>query len=149
MKKEEPTYQTTLLSETPLLLEFPIDGEDICVQHLRSTAGTHSYTLGFRGAIIEAMVDTTTEHNLRQYLLPKRNSLDMSRYAVSPMPGVVASIAVSVGDVVDVGQEVVTIEAMKMHNSVRAERKAVVGEIMVAVGDEVDLDGKLVCFEEA
>ena len=52
------------------------------------------------------------------------------------------------GDKVEIGQEIGVIEAMKMHNSIRAEKAAIVAEVVVATGDSIDVDQKLIIYEE-
>ena len=63
---------------------------------------------------------------------------------VSPMPGSVISVAVSVGDMVDEGQALVVVEAMKMEHTLRAEAPGVVAEVAVAVGQQVAVNELLV-----
>jgi biotin carboxyl carrier protein len=55
----------------------------------------------------------------------------------APIPGVIISITVQVGDQVEVGQEVCVLEAMKMKNSIRAPRAGEIGRITVKEGDHV------------
>ena len=57
-----------------------------------------------------------------------------------PMPGVVLSVAVKVGDQVVTGDEVCVLEAMKMHQSLRADWTGVVQAVHVSPGEQV-LDG--------
>lgn len=56
---------------------------------------------------------------------------------VAPMPGKIIAINVNVGDSVTNGQELIVMEAMKMHNPVLASTKGVVKEILVQAGDAV------------
>ena len=69
-------------------------------------------------------------------------------FVASPMPGVIVSLAVKPGDKVEIGQEIGVIEAMKMHNSIRAEKSAVIADVVVATGDSVDVDQKLLIYAE-
>jgi len=54
-----------------------------------------------------------------------------------PMQGTIVKVLVSVGDVVEVGQAVCLLEAMKMENAVAAEKDGVVKEVRVSAGDSV------------
>jgi len=54
-----------------------------------------------------------------------------------PMQGTIVKVLVSVGDVVEVGQAICLLEAMKMENSVAAEKDGVVKEVRVSAGDPV------------
>lgn len=56
---------------------------------------------------------------------------------VAPIPGVIVSIAVKVGEVISVGQEVCILEAMKMKNVIRASRAGRIEDIKVSVGQQV------------
>jgi acetyl-CoA/propionyl-CoA carboxylase, biotin carboxylase, biotin carboxyl carrier protein len=54
-----------------------------------------------------------------------------------PMQGTIVKVAVAVGDVVEVGQTICLLEAMKMENAVAAEKDGVVKEVRVSAGDSV------------
>ncbi|MBK6315539.1 MAG: hypothetical protein IPF53_14905 [Blastocatellia bacterium] len=62
---------------------------------------------------------------------------DGQQTLLAPMPGKVVAILASVGDIVERGQGVLVVEAMKMQNEVKAARDGVVAEIRVATGDTV------------
>ena len=64
----------------------------------------------------------------------------------APMPGLVVQVPVGEGDHVEAGTTVVTIEAMKMENELRAEGVATVARVMVAPGEAVDKGQVLVEF---
>lgn len=55
----------------------------------------------------------------------------------SPLPGVVVSVAVNVGDTVSVGQRLLVLEAMKMENNIDADRAGVVKSIVAGKGTSV------------
>jgi propionyl-CoA carboxylase alpha chain len=56
------------------------------------------------------------------------------------MPGLIVSIAVNEGDEVQEGQTLAVVEAMKMENVLKAERKGVVSRIPVKAGDSLAVD---------
>jgi pyruvate carboxylase len=60
------------------------------------------------------------------------------------IPGRIAAIAVTPGDAVEAGQTLMTVEAMKMQNELRAPRGGTVGRVAVAAGDTVELGDLLV-----
>ncbi len=66
---------------------------------------------------------------------------------LSPMPGMLTASHVELGDVVEVGQPLVSVEAMKMEHVVRAPSRGVVCEVLVDVGAQVSLDQPLVVLE--
>jgi propionyl-CoA carboxylase alpha chain len=63
------------------------------------------------------------------------------------MPGLIVKVAVEVGDEVHEGQALCTVEAMKMENILRAEKKAVVTKINAAAGDSLAVDDVIMEFE--
>lgn len=65
----------------------------------------------------------------------------------APMPGLVLSVPVAVGEAVSRGQTLLVLEAMKMKNDLRAGRDGVVKAILVAPGDQVRYGEPLVEFE--
>jgi pyruvate carboxylase len=73
---------------------------------------------------------------------------DGNRHHVpAPMPGMIVTVAVKVGQKVTAGNPLVSIEAMKMESQIRAERDAVVKAVHVAPGDVVAARDLLVEFE--
>ena len=78
--------------------------------------------------------------------LPKKAAADTSKLIVSPMPGLVISLDVAVGQDVKAGQTVAVIEAMKMQNILKAERDGTVKATGPKAGDSVAADEMLVEF---
>jgi propionyl-CoA carboxylase alpha chain len=79
--------------------------------------------------------------------MPVKEAADMSRFLLSPMPGLLSSVAVAVGEPVKAGQELAVIEAMKMENVMRAERDGVVAAIHAGAGDSLAVDQAILEFE--
>ena len=79
--------------------------------------------------------------------MPVKEAADMSRFLLSPMPGLLSSVAVAVGEPVKAGQELAVIEAMKMENVMRAERDGVVAAIHSGAGDSLAVDQAILEFE--
>lgn len=67
---------------------------------------------------------------------------------IAPMPGVIQSVEVKVGDEVQHGQTLVVLEAMKMKNAIRSSRQGVVGEVLVQPGQSVGYGDILLKFED-
>jgi biotin carboxyl carrier protein len=63
---------------------------------------------------------------------------------LAQLPGRIAGLSIGPGDAVVAGQQLLVIEAMKMHNELRAPRAATVERVAVAVGDGVELGDLLV-----
>ena len=70
------------------------------------------------------------------------------RDVLSPLPGVIVAILVKPGDAVTRGQELCTLEAMKMKNAIRANREGKIASIEVGVGDQVSHGQVLITFAE-
>ena len=78
--------------------------------------------------------------------LPEKVAADTSKLVLSPMPGLVVSIAVVPGQEVKTGETVAIIEAMKMQNILKAEHDGVVKTVSAKAGDPVAADDVLVEF---
>ncbi|MBC7548773.1 MAG: acetyl/propionyl/methylcrotonyl-CoA carboxylase subunit alpha [Polaromonas sp.] len=79
-------------------------------------------------------------------LMPFKLPPDMSRYVLSPMPGLLVDVAVQVGQKVQAGERVAVIEAMKMENVLFAVADGVVGKVLAAKGDSLTVDQPIVEF---
>jgi len=97
------------------------------------------------GTRIEAMVVSPRMAELYQ-LMPYKPPPDMSRYVLSPMPGLLVDVAVQVGQKVQAGERVAVIEAMKMENVLFASADGVVGKVLAAKGDNLTVDQPIVEF---
>jgi len=80
-------------------------------------------------------------------LMPDKPPIDMSRYLLAPMPGLLVSLMVAEGQEVKAGEQLAVIEAMKMENTLRAERDTVVGKIHVQPGTTVERDQAIIEFD--
>ncbi len=63
------------------------------------------------------------------------------------MPGLVVSIAVAEGDKVEAGQQLATVEAMKMENILRAEKSGTIGKVLAKAGESLAVDAVILEFE--
>jgi propionyl-CoA carboxylase alpha chain len=99
-----------------------------------------------RGADLKVRVRTPRQAELAR-LMPEKLPPDTSKMLLCPMPGLVVKINVAVGDEVQDGQALCTIEAMKMENILRAERKGVVAKINASAGDSLAVDEVIMEFE--
>ena len=66
----------------------------------------------------------------------------------APMPGAILEISVKVGDLLERGQQVAILDAMKMHNVIGSPRAGTVAEVCVAVGQNVDHGDAIIKFQE-
>ncbi|MFD1746464.1 acetyl-CoA carboxylase biotin carboxylase subunit [Rhizobium helianthi] len=80
-------------------------------------------------------------------LMPVKLPPDTSRMLLCPMPGVITGVAVKAGDTVEAGQTLATVEAMKMENVLKAERKGVVKRVAASAGQSLAVDELIMEFE--
>ncbi|WP_448251588.1 acetyl-CoA carboxylase biotin carboxylase subunit [Ottowia oryzae] len=80
-------------------------------------------------------------------LMPYKAPPDMSKFVLSPMPGLLVQVAVEPGQEVKAGERVAVIEAMKMENVLFASADGVVKEVRAAKGDSLAVDQAIVEFE--
>ena len=98
------------------------------------------------GTRIEALVVSPRMAELHQ-MMPFKTPPDMSRFVLSPMPGLLVNIAVTAGQKVQAGERVAVIEAMKMENILFAAHDGVVKKIMASQGESLTVDQVIVEFE--
>lgn len=79
--------------------------------------------------------------------MPVKESQDMSRFLLSPMPGLLMKVLVQEGDKVIAGQDLAVIEAMKMENTLAATVDGTVSSIVASVGDSLAVDAVIIEFE--
>ena len=120
-----------------------IDGQDVCVQVDQVGAGLR---LSHGGVEAAALVLTPRGAALAA-LMPAKPAPDLSRYLLSPMPGLLVSVAVRPGQRIEAGEELAVVEAMKMENVLRAARDGTVAEIRVQPGASLAVDQIILEFE--
>ncbi len=98
-----------------------------------------------RGADLRVQVRTPRQAELAA-LMPVKLPPDTSKYLLCPMPGLIVRLDVAEGDEVQEGQALCTVEAMKMENILRAERKGVVARITAQVGTNLAVDAVIMEF---
>ena len=125
------------------LAHVDVDGEPVVLKVGKITNG---FKIRTRGAELAVHVRTPRTHELA-LLMPEKVAPDTSKMLLCPMPGLVVKIDVEEGQEVQEGQALCTIEAMKMENILRAEKKAVVTKINAGPGDSLAVDEVIMEFE--
>ena len=120
-----------------------VDGAPLTLKVDRIAAGLRLRT---RGADIKAYVRRPRTAELAR-LMPEKAAPDTSKFLLCPMPGLVVRINVAAGDEVQEGQALATVEAMKMENILRAERKGVVKSVNAEAGQSLRVDDVIMEFE--
>ena len=113
---------------------------------LKVSKATGGFRIRTRGADLRVHVRTPRQAELAALMLVKTPP-DTSKFLLCPMPGLLVKMNVAVGDEVQDGQALCTVEAMKMENILRAERKAVVKKINAAPGASLTVDAVIIEFE--
>ena len=104
------------------------------------------YRLFYRGTEINTRVISPRAADLTKYMLCKPPQ-DMSKFLLSPMPGLLVNLSVNEGQEVKEGEELAVVEAMKMENSLRATKDGVVGNIEAEQGDSLAVDQIILEFK--
>ncbi len=125
------------------LAVLDVDGKPLV---LKTDKIPNGFRIRTRGADMAVHVRTPRQHELAQ-LMPEKLGADTSKMLLCPMPGLVVKVDVAVGDTVQEGQALCTVEAMKMENILRAEKKAVVAKINAGPGDSLAVDDVIMEFE--
>ena len=121
-----------------------INGIEVCMQVERR--GMH-YRLFHWGTQVDVMVITARAAELHAFM-PHKAPPDLSRFLISPMPGLLTEVAVSEGQEVKAGEKLAVIEAMKMENVLRAEMDAKVKALLAKPGDSLAVDQHIIEFEQ-
>ncbi|WP_395516950.1 acetyl-CoA carboxylase biotin carboxylase subunit [Pseudorhizobium flavum] len=122
---------------------FHVDGITLGVKV--DLVGT-AIRLRWRGIDLTARVRSPRVAELAR-LMPVKLPPDTSRMLLCPMPGVITSIVVKQGDTVEAGQTLASVEAMKMENVLKAERRGVVKHIAASAGQSLAVDELIMEFE--
>ena len=125
------------------LFDGVVDGHRMVLQVDPDGPG---FRLTHSGAVLSVLVLTERAAGYAD-VMPVKVAPDMSRFLLSPMPGLLVRVSVQPGEEVHAGQELAVIEAMKMENTLRAERHGVVKELHAAVGDSLSVDQKIMEFD--
>ena len=125
------------------LAVMDVDGQALVIKVERAPSG---YRMRHRGADLMVTVRTPRVFQLARHMIEK-SPPDTSKLLLCPMPGLVVSVAVAEGDLVQDGQALCTVEAMKMENVLRAERKGIVVKINAKAGDSLKVDEVIMEFE--
>ena len=125
------------------LATLMVDGEPLVLKTGKIPGG---FRIRTRGADMEVHVRTPRQAQLAS-LMPEKVAPDTSKMLLCPMPGLVVKVDVEVGDEVQEGQALCTIEAMKMENILRAEKKGKVSKINAGAGDSLAVDEVIMEFE--
>ncbi|MBF9038560.1 acetyl-CoA carboxylase biotin carboxylase subunit [Rhodobacterales bacterium LSUCC0246] len=126
-----------------MLAKLIVDGSPLTVKVSKIPQGFRVRT---RGADFKLFIRSPRQAELAR-LMPEKLPPDTSRLLLCPMPGLMVKLSVEEGQEVQEGQALCTVEAMKMENILRAERKGVVAKINAAAGDSLAVDDVIMEFQ--
>jgi propionyl-CoA carboxylase alpha chain len=125
------------------LARLSVDGRPLVLKVGRITGG---YRIRHRGADLRVHIRTPRQAQLAA-LMPVKAPPDTSRFLLCPMPGLLVRLDVAEGDEVFEGQALATVEAMKMENILRAERRGRVKAVQARAGASLAVDQVILEFE--
>ena len=125
------------------LAKLRVNGENLVLKVETISAG---YSVRTRGAEVKVRVRSSRNAELAA-LMPDKLPPDTSKMLLCPMPGLIVKVDVIEGDEVQEGQALCTVEAMKMENVLRAEKKGKVIKINAKAGDNLAVDDVIIEFE--
>ena len=102
--------------------------------------------IAHNGTQLEAMVFSPLGARLHQ-LMPYKAPPDLSKFLLSPMPGLLVDIVVQEGQKVQAGEKLAVIEAMKMENVLLAAQDGVVGKLVAGKGESLSVDQVILEFQ--
>ena len=127
-------------------IQGSVNGQRFTAQVERGTARNPlALVVQHNGTRIEALVVSPRMAELHQ-LMPHKAPPDMSRFVLSPMPGLLVDVAVEPGQKVQAGERVAVIEAMKMENVLFASADGVVGKVLAVKGESLSVDQPIIEF---
>ena len=103
------------------------------------------YRVSHNGLAIEAQVMGVRAAELLR-MMPFKAPADMSKFLLSPMPGLLVQVAVKPGQVVQAGERLAVIEAMKMENILTALHDGTVAEVLATQGESLSVDQPIISF---
>eukprot|EP00759_Apiculatamorpha_spiralis_P000589 PhF_6_TR1021/c0_g1_i1/m.2050/K01965/PCCA, pccA; propionyl-CoA carboxylase alpha chain len=127
------------------VMAISVDGTTTYFQYIKSDKLT--YTVQYYGSPYDVRILTPEQQSLVDFM-PKPQHAAHGNSIMAPMPGAVISVHAAVGDKVSAGQDIITLEAMKMRNKLKSPVKGTIKSIKVKPGQTVDDGELLVQIEE-
>ncbi|PSH56524.1 acetyl-CoA carboxylase biotin carboxylase subunit [Phyllobacterium sophorae] len=122
---------------------FTLNGKTFGIKIAKAETG---WRLRWKGLdqVVKVMAPRTFE--LSRYM-PAKKAFDTSKQLLCPMPGVITQILVTEGEQVEAGQSLATVEAMKMENVLKAEKRSVVKLVKAKIGHSLAVDEVIMEFQ--
>lgn len=124
------------------LFKGTVNGNLVCVQVDHAGIGYRLFNNGAQ-AVVKVLTPKAAKYDA---MMPIKAPPDMSKFLLSPMPGLLVSVAVAEGQDVKAGEILAVVEAMKMENILRAAQDGVVSKIHANAGASLAVDQKIIEF---
>jgi propionyl-CoA carboxylase alpha chain len=125
------------------IIEAEVDGDELAVKITKTRNG---FNMSTRGAKHVARVLPGHIAHLATHMIEKIPP-DLSKFLICPMPGLLTTLHVGEGDIVEAGQPLAVVEAMKMENILRAEKTGTVKLVNAKAGDSLAVDAVILEME--
>ena len=133
-KIHENSYEVNIVSHDSNIIQLDVNGTKYEVTMKKEIKKTKTPTL-IRSA------------SKRPAELLKVNSTSKKTKIVSPLPGIIVSLKIKVGDTIKIGDSLLILEAMKMENNITAEKDGIISAIHVTNGQQILQDDLLIELE--
>lgn len=134
---------TTQWTPGQIIYRATVNGKQLSAQVER--IGLY-YRVQYDGVRVDSLVLSPAGAEM-QKLMPFKEPPDMSKFLLSPMPGLLVDVAVEVGQKIEAGQRLAAIEAMKMENVLVATQDGVVAEVLAKKGESLAVDQPILRFQ--
>ena len=124
------------------ILQISLDNTESIMQVSKALS---RYNICHAGFDIQSKVIELEIFNLAK-MIPKKSKNISSKMLISPMPGQVVKICVSENQKVNIGEDLIILDAMKMENILKADKDIKIKKINVKEGDTVSVDQELIIF---
>ncbi len=104
------------------------------------------FTINHKGALHDILVLSERHSELNKIMIPRKKE-DKSKFLMAPMPGLLVSILVKENQVIEENQPLAIIEAMKMENIIKSEKKTTIKKVNCKEGDSLEVDQIIMEFE--
>lgn len=140
----QTNYKISKVNDQSYIVQM--DGINYNAILLESDAVNKKFKFNIEGRIVEIELNDDLDRLVDKMEFNKNDKLG-SKELNAPMPGVILSIDIAIGDVVSIGDKLFTLEAMKMENIIKSSINGVVASILVEKNEAVDKGKLLLEFE--
>ncbi|MBS91972.1 MAG: acetyl/propionyl-CoA carboxylase subunit alpha [Rickettsiales bacterium] len=97
------------------------------------------FRINHKGSIIDLLVLSERHSDLNKIMIPRKEE-DKSKFLLAPMPGLLVSLLVKEGDSIEENEPLAIVEAMKMENIIKSDKKVKIKKVNCKEGDSLEVD---------